>query len=159
MTSARIEIAKDAFGVAARGVLAVTFIWACVHKIADPYGFGLQVATYQILPLSLVNLQAIILPWVELVTGVLLIAGLLTRGAALVTCGMNAMFIVAIGMALAADLQLQCGCFASAEASHEMDSSLIVRDSVLLAVGAALAFLRPDRLTLDRFLERRRANA
>jgi uncharacterized membrane protein YphA (DoxX/SURF4 family) len=159
MKSARIEIAKDIFGVAARGVLAVTFIWACIHKIAEPYEFGLQVATYQILPLSLINLQAIILPWVELVVGGLLIAGLLTRGAALVTCGMNVMFIVAIAMALAADLQLQCGCFASAEAGEQMDSSLIVRDSILLVVGAALVVLRPDRLTLDRFLERRRSNA
>lgn len=159
MTSARLQIAKDVFGVAARAVLAVTFIWACIHKIANPHEFGLQVATYQILPLGLVNLQAIVLPWVELVTGVLLLAGLLTRGAALVTCGMNVMFIVAIGMALAADLQLQCGCFASAEAGHEMDATLIVRDSVLLAVGAALVVLRPDRLTLDRFLERRRAHA
>ena len=69
------------------------------------------------------------------------------------------MFIVAIAMALAADLQLQCGCFASAEAGDQMDSSLIVRDAIFLLVGAAVVALRPDRLTLDRFLERRRANA
>ena len=159
MTNPRMEIVKDVFLVAARVALAVTFIWACIHKIAHPYEFGLQVATYQILPLSLINLQAIILPWVELVVGVLLVVGFLTRGAALVTCGMNVMFIVAIAMALAADLQLQCGCFASAEAGDQMDSSLLVRDAIFLVVGAAVVVLRPDRLTLDRFLERRRANA
>lgn len=150
---------KNGFGVAARITLAVTFVWACIHKIAEPYDFGMQVATYQILPLSLVNLQAIILPWVELATGVLLIAGLLTRPAALVTCGMNAMFIVAIAMALVADLHLQCGCFASSQAGEEMDATLIVRDAGMLLLGAALTVMRPDRLTLDRWLERRRQNA
>jgi len=144
---------------AARAVLAIVFIWACVHKILNPGDFALQIATYQILPLSLVNLQAIVLPWLELATGVLLIAGLWTRAAALVTCGMNVMFIVAIAMALAAELQLQCGCFSSAEAGHEMSASLIVRDVALLLAGALLVVRRPDRFTLDSWIERRRSHA
>jgi uncharacterized membrane protein YphA (DoxX/SURF4 family) len=153
------QLIKDGTSVICRAVLAVTFIWACIHKIANPFEFGLQVATYQILPLSLINLQAIVLPWVELVVALLLVAGLLTRASALVTCGMNVMFIIAISLALAADLDLQCGCFASAEAGEEMDSSLIVRDTILFFFGAFLVYIRPDRLTLDRFLARRMQNA
>jgi uncharacterized membrane protein YphA (DoxX/SURF4 family) len=145
--------------VAARAVLAVVFVLACVHKILDPYDFAMQVATYQILPLGLVNLQAIALPWVELATGILLILGLWTRPAALLTCGMNLMFIVAIAMALAADLQLQCGCFSSADAGHDMSPSLIVRDAALLLAGAFLVAMRPDRFTLDAWLGRRKAHA
>jgi uncharacterized membrane protein YphA (DoxX/SURF4 family) len=155
----RTAIIKDVIGVSIRAALAVTFIWACIHKIADPWEFGLQVATYQILPLSLVNLQAIILPWVELLVGVALVAGFMTRASALVTIGMNVMFIAAIALALSADLQLQCGCFASAEAGEEMDASLLVRDAVFVALGAALIYLGPDRFTLDRLIERRRENA
>jgi uncharacterized membrane protein YphA (DoxX/SURF4 family) len=159
MSGRAIQWAWDIALAAARAVLAVVFIWACVHKILDPGGFALQVATYQILPLELVNLQAIVLPWVELAAGLLLILGLWTRAAAVVTCGMNAMFIVAIAMALAADLQLQCGCFASAAAGHEMSPSLIVRDAALFAAGALLALRRPDRFTLDGWLARRKAHA
>ncbi len=157
--SARAKWLKDGFGVAGRLLLAVTFIWACIHKIAEPFDFGMQVATYQILPLGLVNLQAIILPWVELTTGALLVLGLLTRPAALLTCGMNVMFIVAISMALAADLHLQCGCFASAEAGEEMNADLIVRDIGLLIVGALLVWMKPDRFTLDHWRERRKQDA
>jgi uncharacterized membrane protein YphA (DoxX/SURF4 family) len=149
----------DIASIAARATLAVAFIWACLHKIAGPSEFAMQVATYQILPLSLVNLQAIALPWVELLTGVLLVLGLWTRPAALVTCGMNAMFIAAIAMALAADLQLQCGCFSSADAGHEMSPDLLVRDALFFAAGALLVARRPDRFTLDRWLERRRDHA
>ncbi len=159
MRASHKEILKDLVSVAIRIALAVTFIWACIHKISNPYEFGLQVATYQILPLSLINLQAVILPWVEMVVAIFLIAGLMTRASALVTMGMNVMFIVAIALALSADLQLQCGCFASAQAGHEMDSSLLVRDAIFLALGAVLVFMKPDRLTLDRLMERRRKHA
>jgi putative oxidoreductase len=150
------EWVKEGFGLALRASLAVAFAWACIHKIADPRDFALQVATYQILPLPLVNLQAVVLPWVELFCAVLLALGLLTRPAALVTCGMNVMFIAAISMALAADLHLQCGCFASSSAGEEMNASLIVRDAVLLAAGAYLAVAAPCRLSLDRVLARRK---
>lgn len=155
----RREMVKDLVSIAIRVALAVTFIWACIHKISNPYEFGLQVATYQILPLSLINLQAIILPWVELLVGILLVTGFMTRASALVSMGMNVMFIAAIALALSADLQLQCGCFASAEAGHEMDASLLVRDAIFLGLGAILVYMRPDRLTLDRFIERRREHA
>ncbi len=144
---------------ASRAALAVAFVWACVHKIAGPHEFAVQVATYQILPLGLVNLQAIVLPWAELAAGVLLLLGLWTRPAALVTCGMNAMFIAAIAMALAADLQLQCGCFSSSEAGHEMSPALIFRDGALFLAGALVVAVRPDRWTLDSLLQRRRKHA
>ena len=154
-----IEIIRDCIGIAARLSLAATFIWACIHKIAEPAPFALQVATYQILPLSLVNFQAIALPWVELVTGVLLVIGFWTRPAALVTIGMNIMFITAIALALQADLHLQCGCFAAPGAGEEMSADLIVRDALFIGVAGVILRLGPDRFTLDRFLKRRQKDA
>ncbi len=103
----------DALGLAGRGLLAVTFALACWHKIADPASFALQVATYQLLPLSLINLWALTLPWIELVLAGLLLAGFWTRPAALVSCALNLIFIVAIALALQAELHLQCGCHRS----------------------------------------------
>ena len=153
------QLLKDILGIAARISLAVTFVWACLHKIAVPSEFALQVATYQILPLSLVNLQAVALPWVELTAGILLIAGFWTRPAALVTIGMNLMFIVAIALALRADLHLQCGCFASPGAGEEMTAGLIVRDALFIGVAALLMALGPDRLTLDHRFQRRKPHA
>lgn len=158
MNTPRQEALKDVLSVAARALLAATFVWACVHKIADPADFALQVATYQILPLGLVNLQAIVLPWLELVTAALLVVGFWTRASALLVCGMNVMFIVAIAMALNADLHLQCGCFASSTAGEEMDANLIARDVGFFVAGAYLVWLRPDRFTLDRLVTRRRTH-
>ena len=42
----------------ARWYLGFVFLLACQHKIAHPGAFALDVATYGILPLSLVNLMA-----------------------------------------------------------------------------------------------------
>ena len=142
--------------LSARILLAVVFIWACIHKILDPSGFALQVATYQILPLSLVNLQAIVLPFVELMCAALLAVGFWTRAAALVTCGMNVMFIIAIALALHADLHLQCGCFSAEGVGDQMDASLIARDLGLLFVGVFLVLLPPDRFTIDHLIERKK---
>jgi uncharacterized membrane protein YphA (DoxX/SURF4 family) len=156
MTPLQKQWLKDAFSILARATLAAAFLWACVHKIGDPADFALQTATYQILPLSLINFQAIALPFVELIAGVLLIVGYWTRPAALVTIGMNIMFIAAIAMALKADLQLQCGCFASSGAGEEMSMALIVRDVAFLLVAAVLIFLGPDRFTVDNLIAKRR---
>ena len=150
-----IKYIRLTLSIGCRLLLAATFIYACIHKIAHPFDFALQVATYQILPLSLVNLQAVVLPWLELVAAMALLVGFWTRPAALVTCGMNVMFIAAILMALRADLHLQCGCFASASAGDEMDLGLVFRDIGLFIAGAVLVYLEPDRFTLDNWLQRR----
>lgn len=147
---------NDIVSIGGRIALAATFIFACIHKIAHPSDFALQVATYQILPLALINFQAIALPFVELVTGIALIAGFWTRPAALVTIGMNIMFIVAIAAALHADLHLQCGCFAAPGAGEEMTVSLIVRDAMFILLAGWMIYVGPDRFTIDRMLQKRR---
>ena len=82
-------------GLAARLYLGWVFVAACLHKIAHPAVFALDTATYDILPLALINPMAIMLPWVELFAGAMLIAGIRVRAAAMMTAGMMVMFIVA----------------------------------------------------------------
>ncbi len=142
-----------------RYYLAYLFILASLHKIAYPESFALDIATYQILPLSLINLQAIILPWLELVVGILLIVGFKVRASALVVAGMMVMFIIAILIALAKGLDLSCGCFASQAAQDEDPISwwTVWRD--LAWLGLALYVVAFDRAAIgfDRWLGRRSA--
>ena len=65
--------------LAARLYLGSIFIYAAWGKILDPYNFAVSIATYQMLPTYLVNIIAVTLPWLELVTGVLLVVGFRTR--------------------------------------------------------------------------------
>jgi uncharacterized membrane protein YphA (DoxX/SURF4 family) len=140
----------------ARALLAVVFIWAAIHKVVHPGEFALTVATYQILPLSLINLQAIGLPWVELLVGLTLLVGLWTRESALVTVGMNVMFIVAILVTLYRGEEILCGCFASEEAGHEIGWDLVFRDFGLMLAGLYVIWTGPRWPSMDSLLARRR---
>lgn len=147
--------------VPARFYLGYVFIIACIHKIAHPGTFALDIATYDVLPLSLVNLMAITLPWIELAAGVMLVLGFRVRGAALAVTGMMIMFIVAIVLALGKGLDMSCGCFASQAAAEDDPISwmTVLRDSGWLALGVYVAFFDRSAIGIDRFLERRRSRA
>lgn len=138
-----------------RVYLGTIFLIACWHKILDPASFALDVATYQILPLELVNLTALILPWLELIAGILLIAGFRTRAAALLIAGMMAVFTVAIIIALSKDLVMSCGCFASQGLEADPISwRTVVRDLVWLFMALYIAVFDHRPLGLDRLLSR-----
>ena len=73
MTARRKWLALAA--VPLRWYVGGLFLLASVHKIAHPRAFALDIATYDVLPLQLVYLLAIRLPYVELVAGLLLLLG------------------------------------------------------------------------------------
>jgi uncharacterized membrane protein YphA (DoxX/SURF4 family) len=133
------------------------FIFAALHKIADPGMFALDVATYQFLPLSLVNLMALILPWVEVLAGGMLIIGFRTRAAALLVAGMMVMFMIALGWALHLELDMSCGCFASAAEADPISGMTLLRDAGWLLLALYILFLDRRPIGVDRLLARRRA--
>ena len=149
-------------GLPVRWYLGYVFIYASIHKIAHPASFALDAATYEILPLSLVNLMAIILPWAELVSGILLIAGYKTRAAAWMISGMMAIFIVAVAMALANGLDMSCGCFASqaAQDADPISVMTILRDTAWLVLSVYVLLFDGKPFGIERLLaKKRRAHA
>ena len=143
--------------MAARLYLGWVFVYACLHKIAHPGMFALDIATYDILPLSVINLMAITLPWVELFAGAMLIAGFRVRGASLAVAGMMVMFLVAIIIALDKGLDMACGCFASQTTEEDPISYLtVLRDSGWLFLSGYVAIFDRNALGIDRMLKKRR---
>jgi uncharacterized membrane protein YphA (DoxX/SURF4 family) len=125
--------------------LGAVFIYASWDKIAQPREFARIVYHYQLIGPSRAlgylpaNLLAVTLPWVELVTGALLVLGLWRREAGAVAGLMLAMFIVAVSWALLQGIDIaNCGCFTvggSAE-GRALGWKLILGDLALLAVAA-----------------------
>ncbi len=135
--------------------LGGVFLLACYHKILHPSSFALDVATYQLLPLELINLQALVLPWVELFTGLMLVLAFRTRAAALLINAMMVMFIIALIWALMQGLDMGCGCFASEGGDDPISWRTIVRDSAWLAMGLYIQLFDRRPLGLDRLFLRR----
>ncbi|MGD8253281.1 MAG: MauE/DoxX family redox-associated membrane protein, partial [Syntrophobacterales bacterium] len=81
-----------------RIVLGSVFIYASLDKIRHPDLFAEAVYNYQLLPDVTVNLAAILLPWLELLSGSLLVLGLWMEGSILILSGLMVVFIGALGI-------------------------------------------------------------
>ena len=100
---------KGPLVILCRLVLGGVFIYASLDKIANPAEFAKAIGNYHVLPFGLENLLALFLPWLELLTGILLIAGIMVDGATILIISMNIVFIFAISQALARGISIECG--------------------------------------------------
>ncbi len=124
-----------AVNVACRLILGGIFLFAAWHKVLHPEQFAISVRSYQFLPVSITNLFALGVAWTELVAGVMLVAGVLTRHAAGALMILLGMFIVAITTVIVKGLVIDCGCFGPDGHSSLVSPWMLVRN-VLLAAAA-----------------------
>ena len=125
-----------------RVVLGGLFIYAGVIKIADPLGFAQDIGNYRLVGQSLSFIVAIVLPWLEVLAGVFLIAGIWKRGAALAISGLLVFFIVLTLVTMARGLDVDCGCFGSL--SRKSGWGVVLEDLGMLALGLGVLFSRQD---------------
>jgi uncharacterized membrane protein YphA (DoxX/SURF4 family) len=126
-----------------RLIVGGVFIWAGVLKIADPLGFAQSIKNYQVVPSGLALIIAVVLPWVEVLSGAFLIIGVFKRSSALLISLLLIGFIGLVALALARGIDTSCGCFGSL--SRRADFSLILTDAVLLVFALSVFFARPPR--------------
>jgi len=122
--------------LAARWILGITFIYASFHKIIAPADFAKILYGYDLFPGVLINLIAIVLPFVELFSGLALILGIYPRSAALIVNGMLLSFIIALSINLVRGHEFDCGCFSSGQTGHTSSVELLlVRDIIYFVMG------------------------
>lgn len=102
---------RQALALGGRLALGAVFIYASYDKLSGSQLFVDAVENYRLLPRVLLYPFAVILPWVQFVTGICLVAGALVSGAALVSAGLYAMFLAAMASAIIRGLDISCGCF------------------------------------------------
>lgn len=139
----RGEIGLSVLDAVLRLVLGGIFIYAAYGKIQEPAVFAVQVAAYRILPDFCVGLFALVLPMVELLAGLMLIATCWSREAALLILGLLGMFFIGLTQGLVRGLKISCGCFGDGGGEDSLMAAL-VRDLVLFVPTVWLVF-RPNR--------------
>ena len=132
-----------------RLVLGGIFIYASLDKIAHPEQFAKIVYNYKILPHSLINIFAIILPWVELICGVFLLVGIFMESSSAILSLLLVVFIIALSVNFLRGLDINCGCFSTNPKGKEEGAVLLIRDLVLLAIGLQIFFNKVRRLSHD----------
>jgi uncharacterized membrane protein YphA (DoxX/SURF4 family) len=103
--------------------------------------FGMVISSYNILPLSAAEWAARVLPWFELLLGILLLAGVGLRWTGLMACALLLVFIGAMTRAYMNGLEIMCGCFGNNEKVGPLtllrDSSMLI-PAVAVTIGAFL---------------------
>jgi uncharacterized membrane protein YphA (DoxX/SURF4 family) len=94
-----------------RIILGLIFIYAGAEKISDPEAFAVSISNYRLLPVVTLNFFAITLPWIELVTGLLILFGIAVKENSSIIFLMLLVFTIAIVISLFRGLSIDCGCF------------------------------------------------
>lgn len=131
--------------------IAGLFIYAGMLKINYTAEFAETIASYRMVPHWGVNAMAVVLPWIELISGLLLICGIRVRSAIVVSGGLLVMFTAGIAVNLIWKAPIDCGCFQTL--GDTIGWKTLVRDLIWIAM--AVHVYRYDRiLRLERKLDR-----
>lgn len=103
--------ALDLIGLLVRVGLAAVWLVSGAIKVSDLNQTYIAVQAYDLLPAGAVSVVAAGLPFLELVLGVLLLAGLGTRVVAVVSGIVLLAFIGGVAQSWARGLTIDCGCF------------------------------------------------
>ena len=138
--------------LASRWILGLIFIYASYNKILFSADFAKIIYGYDLLPHALINLIAIILPFLELVSGLALILGVYPRSAVLIVNFLLLAFIILLSINLIRGHEFDCGCFAiNNSVSTGTTEVTLIRDFIYLALGIqVLCFRRPRRWCIRR---------
>ena len=119
--------------IAFRWILGITFIYASYYKILSPADFAKMVYGYNLFPEVLINLIAIVLPFVELISGLCLLLGIYPRSAALIINGLLLAFILILTINIIRGYEFDCGCFSAEKAGSP--KMMVTRDVIYLMMG------------------------
>jgi putative oxidoreductase len=142
-----------------RVALGAVFIVASLDKILNPEAFATNIANYRLLPYTVINAIAIMLPWLEVVTGTLLILGVWIRASTMIVWGLLLAFSIAISQALARGLDISCGCFTTNPVAERMSWWTLIWDLIWLSWGFLVWIFDEGHYSLFKFLSTRKDKA
>lgn len=154
-TAVRRDRVLDLVGLAARLVLAGVFLVSGLLKAADPAQTRTAVRAYQLLSDGIAEVVAAVLPYLEIATGVLLLVGLATRLAGVLSALLMIAFLIGVGSAAARGLTIDCGCFGGGgevAAGQTSYTAEILRDAGLLVLSIYLVVRPGSMVSVDRWV-------
>ncbi|MFH1701486.1 MAG: MauE/DoxX family redox-associated membrane protein [Candidatus Zixiibacteriota bacterium] len=142
-------LSNDFVTMVCRLLFGGIFIYASLDKITNPDQFARIVYNYHLLPGSLVNAAALILPLSEFIAGLFLILGIFYKGSRNYLLILMIVFMIAISINIFRGVNLECGCFSVSSKAKSHGLYLILRDVAYLIPGIVLMFSRSVRWMLQ----------
>jgi putative oxidoreductase len=126
-------VSNPYLALALRLYLGGVFVYASMYKINYAGEFAETIASYELAPFWAVNFLALLMPWTELICGLLLIIGVRAKSAAAMIASLLVLFSAAVLIALLRDLPIGCGCFHALD--EQMGWSTLARDLIWLLMA------------------------
>lgn len=145
----------DGVGLLARLGLAAVWLISGFAKASAPAETLVAVKAYRLLSPGVAGGVAAVLPYLEIALGLLLVVGLATRLAAILSAVVLLIFIAGVISAAARGLSIDCGCFGGGgdvAAGQTNYAGEILRDVGFLALAAWLIVRPGTPWSLDRRL-------
>jgi len=98
--------------------IGLIFAYAGLAKVGDLGAFALQIHNFRMVPVSAENVMAMTLPWIEIVAALALILHIRARPAAVLSTALLVVFTIAVGVAYLRGLDIDCGCFGTADGAQ-----------------------------------------
>ena len=127
--------------VLVRVTVGALFVFAGATKAYDPGAFAIEIERYQLVPWIAAALVSVYLPWLEMLSGALLLLKRFERGALLLTTLLLLIFTLALASAMFRGLSIDCGCFGKAFTATGTTVPLL--RNLLLLVFTGILWMEP----------------
>ena len=133
------------------------FLVAGTAKIPDPGSLSTSIRSYKLGPLEwFVSLSAHALPYLEVLLGLYLLAGLFTKTSAWATNALTMVFSLVLLQGAARGLQIDCGCFGSSAWENSNLWLAAAPRLGLLTLGLHVTLAPKGRFSVNTLLRRGR---
>jgi putative oxidoreductase len=126
-----------------RLILAGFFILSASGKLVDIERYSVDaVYNFGVLPMAVARPFGLVMPFIELLCGLGLLFGVLTRLSALGVALMSLSFFIAKGIVLSQGRSIECGCFGAI--IDTLASVTIFMDIPMMIIGLLIVFAPPQ---------------
>jgi uncharacterized membrane protein YphA (DoxX/SURF4 family) len=126
---------KPSILLASRIILGGLFIYASHDKIIHPLAFAQVIHYYRLTPPELINVLAVIFPWMEFLAGLFLIIGFRVRSSSLLINILLVFFAIVLAITATRGINVACGCFTTSTAVKSNLLLRIIEDIGMLLLG------------------------
>lgn len=139
-------------------ILGLIFILASIDKIINPSKFLEIINNYNVIPVFITPIIAVVLPWIEFISGSFLILGILTESAVLMIVFLLIMFISGVSLNLYRGADIECGCFSLLFNNEQIGVHTILRDVIFMLLAIIILIFNRNICIVEKLFPKKFSN-
>jgi uncharacterized membrane protein YphA (DoxX/SURF4 family) len=139
-----------------RVIVGFVFVYASIHKIADPETFAKSIANYRILPIFSINIIAITVAWIELVMGLFMIFGIFIKASSFIATFLMGFFATLVLVTIVRGIDITCGCF-SPSSPKPVGWQKFTENTILFIISFLVYYSKGAYLSVEQYFRMKKS--